>query len=117
MNIALPNNGELVNQHFGKSTSFIIATVENKKIETVKEISTIELMHKHEGLADMLVNNQVNVVITGGIGAGALTALEEKGFEIIRGASGEYKKVIEEYINGTLESKNVVCNHHHDENK
>jgi len=36
----------------------------------------------------------------------------ENSIKVIRGASGEYMKVVEEYINGTLEDKNITCNHH-----
>lgn len=112
MKIALPNNGSMVNQHFGMSESFVIATVEDKKIVNIEEISAVELAHQHQGLADLLVKNGATVVITGGIGGGAISGLQQNGLEVIKGASGEYKKVIEEYINGTLEDKNVVCNHH-----
>lgn len=112
MKIAIPNNGSMVNQHFGKSASFVIVTIEDKKVINTEEISTAELMHQHKGLADLLVKNGASVVITGGIGMGAIMGLKENGLEVIKGASGEYKDVIAEYINGTLEDKNVICNHH-----
>ena len=112
MKIAIPNNGSMVNQHFGMSKSFVIATIEDKKILKIKEVSATELAHQHQGLADLLVKQGATVVITGGIGGGAITGLKENGLEIITGACGEYKKVIEDYINGTLEDKNVTCNHH-----
>jgi len=112
MKIAIPNNGSMVNQHFGMSKSFVIATIEDKKILSVEEISATELAHKHQGLADLLKDQGASVVITGGIGGGALSGLEQNGLQVIKGASGEYKKVIEEYINGTLENKDVTCNHH-----
>ncbi|MFT8316202.1 MAG: NifB/NifX family molybdenum-iron cluster-binding protein [Clostridium sp.] len=112
MKIAVPNNENMVNEHFGKSESFIIATVEDKKITQIEKISTKELAHQHQGLADLLVNHGTSVVITGGIGGGALAGLQQNGLKIIKGASGEYIKVIEEYISGNLEDKNVVCNHH-----
>ena len=112
MKIALPNQGNMVNQHFGKSESFVIATVEDKKIINIEEISASELAHNHQGLADLLVKNGTNVIITGGIGGGAITGLLQNGLEVIKGASGEYKKVIEEYINGNLKDKDVTCNHH-----
>ncbi|GCD10809.1 NifB/NifX family molybdenum-iron cluster-binding protein [Clostridium tagluense] len=112
MKIALPNKGNMVNQHFGKSESFVIATIEDNKIVSVEEISSVELAHQHQGLADLLTAHGATVVITGGIGAGAITGLKQNGLKVIKGASGEYKKVIEEYINGTLEDKDVTCNHH-----
>ncbi|MBZ9686278.1 diguanylate cyclase [Clostridium estertheticum] len=112
MKIALPNKGNMVNQHFGKSESFIIATIEDKKIVCIEEISSVELAHQHQGLANLLASHGATVVITGGIGGGAISGLQQNGLKVIKGASGEYKKVIEEYINGTLEDKDVTCNHH-----
>ena len=112
MKIAIPNNGNMVNQHFGMSKSFVIVTIEDKKIVNTEEISAVELAHQHQGLADLLVKKGATVVITGGIGDGAINGLKENGLKIITGASGEYKTVIDEYINGTLEDKNVTCNHH-----
>ena len=112
MKIAIPNNGNMVNQHFGMSKSFVIATIEDKKILNIEEISAEALSHQHQGLADLLVKQGATVVITGGIGGGVLSGLQQNGLEVIKGASGDYKKVIEEYINGTLENKDVTCNHH-----
>jgi len=112
MKISLPNKGNMINQHFGMSESFVIATIEDKKIINIEEISSVGLAHKHQGLADLLVAHGVALVITGGIGGGAISGLQQNGLKVIKGASGEYKKVIEEYINGTLEDKDVTCNHH-----
>lgn len=112
MKIAIPNNEKMVNQHFGMSKSFAIITVEDSKVLQVEEISSEDLLHQHQGLADLLLRHGTNVVITGGIGGGAIAGLKQNGLKVIKGASGEYMKVIEEYINGTLEDKNVVCNHH-----
>lgn len=112
MKIAIPNNDNMVNQHFGMSKSFVIATIEDKKIVNIEEISAAELSHKHQGLADLLSNKGATVVIVGGIGGGAIAGLKSNGLEVIKGATGEYLKVIEEYINGTLENKDITCNHH-----
>jgi predicted Fe-Mo cluster-binding NifX family protein len=112
MKVAIPNKNNMVNQHFGMSKSFVIATIENNNILNVEEISSAELAHQHQGLAALLVKHEVNVVITGGIGGGALSGLQQQGLEVIKGASGEYLDVLKEFINGTLENKNVICNHH-----
>jgi predicted Fe-Mo cluster-binding NifX family protein len=112
MIIAIPNKGNMVNQHFGRSESFVIVAIEDKKTVAIQEISAVQFAHQHEGLADLLSQHGVTVAIVGGIGGGAISGLQQNGIEIIKGASGEYKQVIEEYINGTLEDKDVTCNHH-----
>lgn len=112
MKIAMPNNGNMVNQHFGMSKSFLIVTVGNGDIENVEEISTAELAHQHEGLANLLVKHNVDLVITGGIGGGALAGLQQCGLKVIKGASGKYRDVVQKYLDGELEDKNDICSHH-----
>lgn len=114
MKIAMPKNGELLNQHFGKSKSFAIVVVENNEIKDISEISTEMLQHNHKGLADFLEKENINVIITGGIGQGAYKPLIEKGFKVIRGASGNIKDIIKDYLENKLEDKNVMCSHHGD---
>lgn len=114
MKIALPNIDNIVNPHFGTSKSFVIVNVENNKITNTQEVSTAELAHQHESLADLLVKNGVSLVITGGIGGGAIGGLKNYGLEVIKGASGDYKTVVHQYIDGTLQDKNQVCNHNCD---
>lgn len=119
MKIALPNNNEEINQHFGRSTSFVIASVNKKEILEIKEYKTLEYLHKHNELSEFLKSKDVSLVIAGGIGIGASSKLEEKGIKIIKGAKGKYIDIIKEYLNGTLESKESTCKHgghHHDHN-
>ncbi|MHC1721005.1 MAG: NifB/NifX family molybdenum-iron cluster-binding protein [Clostridiaceae bacterium] len=112
MKIAIPVNGKMINQHFGKSESFAIVTVDDNRIVNVEEISSVEFAHQHKALADLLLNKGAEVVITGGIGAGAISGLQQNGLKVIKGATGEYIKAVEEFIDGTLSDKDTICNHH-----
>lgn len=112
MKIGMPKNGEYLNQHFGQSKEFLIATVENGKILEQKEIGSESLQHNHAGLSGLFLSEGVSLVITGGIGQPALNALNENGLEVIRGASGLCEEVLEKYLQGELADKNVSCNHH-----
>ena len=115
MKIAIPKNEDIINQHFGKSKSFQIITVEDKKVIETKEISAESFQHNHGGLAGLLIEDGVNLVITGGIGQGALEALKEANLEVIRGVSGKIEDIITSYLNGELKDKNIVCNNGHGE--
>ena len=120
MKIALPKNENDINQHFGKSRSFEIITIEGNKVTNKKEVSAEALQHNHGGLAALLKDEGVSVVITGGIGQGAIEGLKSQNLEIIRGASGNIDDIVASYINGELKDTNVVCNHdhgHHHEHK
>lgn len=115
MKIAMPKNEDIINQHYGKSKSFEIITIEDNKVTETKELSAQTLQHNHGGLAGLLKEEGVNLIITGGIGQGALDSLKAEKFEVIRGVSGKIDDIIASYLNGELKDKNVVCNHDHEE--
>lgn len=113
MKIAIPNNNGEVNQHFGRSQTFaIIETDNNNNIVNVEDLQADELQHQHEGLAGLLKGQGVEVVIVGGIGAGALDALEAVEMKVLFGASGLIKDVAETFARGEFVSKRKMCNHH-----
>jgi predicted Fe-Mo cluster-binding NifX family protein len=101
----------MVNQHFGQSKCFLIATIENQQVINKQEISSESLQHNHAGLSGLFLSEGVSLVITGGIGKPALDALKENGLEVIKGASGKCEVVLEQYLKGALDDQNVTCNH------
>ena len=54
----------------------------------------------------------VNVVISGGMGGGAVNIFNEKDIEVIVGASGNAKAAVEAYLLGTLKSTGSICHKH-----
>jgi predicted Fe-Mo cluster-binding NifX family protein len=112
MKIGMPKNGDFINQHFGQSKQFLIASVENGQVLEKKEINSESLQHNHGGLSDLFLAEGVSIVITGGIGQPALNALVEKGLQVIKGASGTCDEVLKSYLSGQLTDKDVTCNHH-----
>lgn len=115
MRIAMPVDKDQINQHFGRSREFAVIEVENGVIKDRKNVSAATLMHNHEGLAGLMRGEAVDVVITGGIGARALTALEESGLKVVTGAAGSIDDVVAKYTRGELGSSGATCCHHHDE--
>jgi len=113
MKIALPFEYGYINQHFGKSKEFIIVELEDGQIVAKKIISAEQLMHNHEGLAGLLQQEQVDTVIAGGIGAGALQPLKAIGVQVVTGVNGKIEDVVAEYANGQLPTgSEATCNNH-----
>ena len=73
MKIAIPYENGQVYQHFGHSAQFKIYDTETGKILSSEIVSTNG--QGHGALVGFLVQNGVNVVLCGGIGAGAQNAL------------------------------------------
>ncbi|MGE5455125.1 MAG: NifB/NifX family molybdenum-iron cluster-binding protein [Methylocystaceae bacterium] len=112
LKIAMPINGELVNQHFGQSKQFIVAAIEDGKVVEQHTVSADALQHNHAGLTGLLMAEGVSLVITGGIGQPAVNALQQQGLQVIKGANGSCETVLAQYLSGQLHDQNVTCNHH-----
>ncbi len=114
MKIAIPDNYGEVNPHFGQSRSFAIIEINaENRIVNMESVSAAALQHNHAGLAGLLKERGVEVLIAGGIGPGAIQGLEFQGIQVLSGASGSIKHVAESYARGEFVSTGEVCNHHH----
>ncbi len=103
-------NGEVFG-HFGKTEHFKIYDIEDGKVTGSQIVDTNGT--GHGALAGFLNAADVDVLICGGIGGGARTALAEAGIKLFAGASGDVDTVIESYLAGTLEENgDATCDHH-----
>lgn len=110
MKIAVASNGEFVTQHFGHCEVFHVFDVENQKI--VKSESIPNPGHRPGFLPNYLNELGVNVIISGGMGGGAIEIFNEKQIEVIVGATGLSKDSALAYIEGNLKSTGSVCHQH-----
>ena len=115
MKIAVASENDMVTEHFGHCANFNIFEVKDNQI--VKFESIPNPGHRPGFLPNFLNDMGVNVIISGGMGSGAIDIFNEKGIEVIVGASGNAKAAVEAYLQGTLKSTGSVCHEHqhHDE--
>ncbi len=115
MKIAVASDKEMVTEHFGHCEGFIIFEAENKQITKSEAIQNPG--HRPGFLPNFLNDIGVNVIISGGMGGGAIEIFNEKGIEVITGAQGSAKAAAEMYLQGKLKSTGSVCHEHqhHDE--
>lgn len=113
--IAVASENEMVTEHFGHCINFNIFEAENNQIVSSKAIPNPG--HRPGFLPNFLNDMGVNVIISGGMGGGAIEIFNEKNIEVIVGASGNAKKVAEDYLKGSLKSTGSICHEHkhHDE--
>lgn len=113
MKIAIPYQDGQVDQHFGHAEQFRIYDIEGTNATPVDSINTAGV--NHGDLAALLKENGVAVVICGGIGDGARSAVMNAGLALCSGVSGDIDEVAVSYANGDLEyGDNATCDHHHD---
>lgn len=110
--IATENNN--VSQHFGHCKGFTIYEVENSSVKSKQFLSNPS--HKPGFLPEYLHEKGINVIISGGMGAGAIQLFNEKSIQIVTGAQGNVDDVVNNYIEGKLQSSESVCtkHEHHD---
>lgn len=115
MKIAVASDNGMVTGHFGHCESFSIFETENNQI--VKSESIPNPGHKPGFLPNFLNDIGVNVIISGGMGGGAIQIFNEKGIDVITGATGQAKDAAELYAQGKLKTSGSVCHEHqhHDE--
>lgn len=115
MKIAVASEGNKVAGHFGHCENFNIYEVEGQKM--IKEESLLNPGHKPGFLPNYLNDLGVKVIISGGMGGGAIDIFNEKGIEVITGATGDAKVSVEQYLKGELKSNGSICtkHEHHDE--
>ena len=118
MKIAVPYSDGQVFQHFGKSEQFKIYDTIDDEIISSEIVDTSG--SGHSALADFLKEKGAGVLICGGIGVGAVTAIQNAGIQILGGAEGEADKCVEEFLGGRLHfgasgcaSCSSSCGHHH----
>ena len=106
-------NGEIF-QHFGHTEQFKVYDIENGKIENETIVDTNG--QGHGALADFLFNGNVEVLICGGIGGGAIMALSSAGIKVYGGVVGSADEAVKAFIEDRLQyNPNVKCSHHEHE--
>jgi predicted Fe-Mo cluster-binding NifX family protein len=109
MRIAVASDNNMVTNHFGHCQEFMIFEVENNHIKSSETIANPG--HKPGFLPNFLADRDVRVIISGGMGAGAVEIFKERNVEVVTGASGKAKEAAKSYLDGSLKSTGTVCNH------
>lgn len=111
MRIAVAYKEGLVCQHFSKTKAFKIYDVKEETIlgSQILEVGEIS----HGGLADLLKHEDVDLLICGGLGAGAQNALMNAGILFRGGIAGEADRAVQAFLEGTLGGTDKACCKHH----
>lgn len=113
MKIAVPTSGTLVDEHFGHCTEFTVYEIIDGHIERKVSVKPPEGCGCKSNIVPMLSNMGVRVMLTGGIGAGAVNILNYHGISVVRGANGPADDCVALWLQGTLHDQDISCNHDH----
>ncbi len=115
MKIAVASEGNMVTGHFGHCENFNIFTTKDNQI--IERNSIPNPGHKPGFLPNFLNDMGVNVIISGGMGGGAVEIFNEKGIEVVVGAAGSAEVIANMYLQGKLESTGSICHEHEHHNE
>lgn len=110
MKIAVASTGAMTTEHFGHCENFNLFDAENGVI--TKHESIPNPGHKPGFLPNYLGDLGVNVVISGGMGQGAIDIFNMRNIEVITGATGSAEDCAKRYLTGELQSTGSICHKH-----
>ena len=109
MRIAIPcsnNNGlkSEISMHFGRSPYYAFVDVEGNKIKNFEILPVPFAEHGPGDLPNFVKENKGDVVIAYGMGGRAIDFFNRLGIEIITGASGTVKEVVDAFLKNRLDT-------------
>ncbi len=110
MKIAIASEGSMVSGHFGHCEGFTTYYIENGEATNKQFLPSPG--HKPGYLPVFLKEQNVNVIIAGGMGEAAQELFVENGIDVFVGVSGESEIAANQYAKGTLESTGTICTEH-----
>jgi predicted Fe-Mo cluster-binding NifX family protein len=110
MKIAVASMGKTVSGHFGHCDNFNVYESENGVITSAQSVPSPG--HRPGYLPNFLADMGVNVIISGGMGGGAVEIFNERNVEVIVGATGDARSAAESYLRGELKTTGSVCHEH-----
>lgn len=111
MKVAVTYDNGKVFQHFGKTSQFLVADIEGEDVRNEQILSTNG--SGHGALAVLLKQWNVDTLICGGIGQGAVNALNEQGVSIIRGIDMDARMALQAFAHHALaDDPSILCTHH-----
>lgn len=111
MRIAVTYKNGSIFGHFGHCAQFRLYDIEDGIIANEQTVDAEGF--GHGALTGFLAALKTDVLICGGIGAGARIALEEAGIKLCPGMTGSADEAVKAYIAGTLDyDPEAHCDHH-----
>ena len=112
MKIALPVAQKMVCMHFGHCEEFALFEVNEESKNIINSEFLPSPPHQPGMLPKWLAEKGANIIIAGGMGMRAQNIFNQCGIEVVLGSpSGKPEDIVLEYINGTLETGDNVCDH------
>ncbi|MCH4889354.1 dinitrogenase iron-molybdenum cofactor [Acidaminobacter sp. JC074] len=110
MRVAIAKDDNRVSGHFGHCEGFQVYEVNGQEIMGSTFLQNPG--HKPGFLPKFLSENDIHVIIAGGMGARAQQLFSAESIQVVVGAQGQIEDAIRGFVDGKLVSTNSVCKEH-----
>jgi Mrp family chromosome partitioning ATPase/predicted Fe-Mo cluster-binding NifX family protein len=107
MRIAIVMEGNDVSPHFGHCEKVMLVTIEDGEVNSREVLDAPE--HDCGALPRLFSERQVEYVIAGGLGGGALANLNRAGVKVLAGVQGSAENALGQFLAGTIVGGEAVC--------
>ena len=112
MRIAIPLVQGKLSLHFGHCEQFAIFDVDDNIKKVINRKDAAPPGHEPGALPRWLHENNVSVIIAGGMGQRAQQLFTQYGIKVVIGASGQSPEdLVSAYLANTLETGDNICDH------
>jgi ATP-binding protein involved in chromosome partitioning len=112
MRIAVPLAQGKLSLHFGHCDQFAIFDIDDKTSNVISRKDATPPGHAPGVLPKWLHENNVSVIIAGGMGQRAQQLFEQNDIKVVVGASdGSPEELVSAYLQDTLETGDNICDH------
>ena len=112
MKIAIPTREGRVDDHFGHCDHYTIFAIEDGAIVGSETLPSPQGCGCKSGIASVLAEMGVEVMLAGNMGQGAKNVLERNGIRVVRGCAGNVEVLIQTYLKGFVFDNGQACDHH-----
>jgi len=112
MRIAVPLARGKLSLHFGHCDQFAIFDIDDETSKVINRNDAAPPAHTPGVLPKWLHENNVSVIIAGGMGRRAQQLLGQNNIKVVIGASGQSPEdLVSAYLANTLETGDNICDH------
>ena len=112
MKIAVPTRDGHVDDHFGHCAYYTVFEIEDKQIVSTSRLDSPEGCGCKSGIAAVLKEMGVEVMLAGNMGEGAKNVLQKHDIAVIRGCKGDIETLVQSYLLGFILDSGEGCDHH-----
>jgi len=109
MRVAISSEGSgdldsAVSPHFGRCPQFVLIDLDDAGLRTVSRVANpFANSHEPGQVPRFMASQNVQVMVSGGMGWRAIAAFEQLGIQAVTGAVGSVREALEDYLAGKLQ--------------